>query len=635
MLEAWTKRTERDMTSFLAQWREAINTELRTNSRGFLSKCFPNLTIPQNFPDMTVLGYYANPVDSTRDGGHGGGHLRDRGDPNLAQIAAFCEEKFEWGYRSTIIKRFRDLLWEASVIRVLRRAALEADEKERQKRVHSGILDRAVRGALKPSRADAVGTPASLVKTCLSTDTTTNRYQDAFVNRGPQPQRVVENIPDLDPLILKIVGTRKHVYTDHLLEYRVEVSPIQLVALANSGIKGTRGDNPNKLAPNIYDDTMLGDGSQSKRDPKKPPPDPNSVMRMWIPASMLHQVHPALVEEFVFADEAKKAKQANKGKGKGKAKAKAVDSDDDEDDEVPSSSSPMKTHMDPSWNQPRISNSTATLSEGPSRHYDPWFADEDHASPSHPATFLFSFPDPDDPTALDEKSDKGDDDDAGSGLNANPYAGFLDYIPTASDKNVPNFVTASRPKASSNAPTRKRLQRIPVPGSQTIEDEGPLEDCEMQPPGRYDALFDRILDAPRKTPRAKKTTARPKRPRPSAPTSFDRLEDDEPTSSRAPTIKRRKTTHSEASTSTSTSSISAGASSTLTTTAPVKPWTVEIVSDFDDDFSPPPPSSLSRASAAKISKAVPIRNRTFPSFSSSQESGLVSPDDADDVIDLT
>ena len=41
--------------------------------------------------------------------------MRGNGEMNLAKIAGLCEQKFgEWGHRTAIVKRFRDLLWEAS-----------------------------------------------------------------------------------------------------------------------------------------------------------------------------------------------------------------------------------------------------------------------------------------------------------------------------------------------------------------------------------------------------------------------------------------------------------------------------------------------------------------------------------------
>ena len=139
LLEAFKRRTQQDINLFLPRWRASINTELHTNSRGYLRQRYPSLNLPTGFPDLKLLDNYANPVTSARAGRKGGGSMRDNGELNLARIAGLCEAKFEWGHQTAIIKRFRDLLWEAAVFRVLRRAALEADEKEKTRRIQSGV----------------------------------------------------------------------------------------------------------------------------------------------------------------------------------------------------------------------------------------------------------------------------------------------------------------------------------------------------------------------------------------------------------------------------------------------------------------------------------------------------------------
>ncbi|KAK0218358.1 hypothetical protein EDD85DRAFT_1029291 [Armillaria nabsnona] len=229
---------------------------------------------------------------------------------SIPHLAAFCEEKFtEWGTRSMIIKRFRDLIWEVAVIRVLRPADLEANDRERSKRRAAGNEDRNIRGSLQPLRTEAVEPSATLVNRSLALknkkDNTglKQRRRNAFVNQGSfQSAPRVVLIPNTDPLITKIVDCHRHVPTDHLLEYRVEVCPIQLVHPANSGIllQGVRFD----------------DGTTSFKPTKKEDADPHSKMLMWIPASMMHQVHPGLVEDFSVAEGAKSQKKANRGKGK-------------------------------------------------------------------------------------------------------------------------------------------------------------------------------------------------------------------------------------------------------------------------------------------------------------------------------
>ncbi|TDL24180.1 PIN domain-like protein [Rickenella mellea] len=300
LLRACERRQEESLHLVLPRWRAAVNMELATDSCGFLGRTYPRLQLPDAFPDLKLLENYATPVCSAKLGRQGGGAMRGTGEMNLGRIAAFCEKYFEWGTRTLIVKRFRDLLWEAAVIRILRRAALEADEKEIERRIAAGNMDRHVRGPLRPERRDAVGTPATLVKKYLNISAADLRAQ-AFANRGPQGNHA-QAIPDPHPLIVKIHSSRQHVSTDKIVEYRLEIAPHQLVDLTRSGIIGKR---PDEVA---------------KKKKGGTPPDPLSPLRMWCPASMLWQVHPALVEDFEFGAEEKKRKKDERGKGKGKGK---------------------------------------------------------------------------------------------------------------------------------------------------------------------------------------------------------------------------------------------------------------------------------------------------------------------------
>lgn len=294
-MAAYQERNDRNIAPFLAGWRDQVTQELNTNSRGFLSHRYASVVIPSDFPDLKVLARYADPLTSFSSGGHGGGQLRDRGTLSIPKIAGVCEKYFgEWGYRSGIIKRFRRVLWEAAIIQLLRQAAIEAD-RDRRERETNHI------GPLLPAAAP-IGTPTSLVRKYLGdTDTRTRNISDVFVNPGRQTGRRADlDRTDTHPLIVKITRKRTAESTDYLLEYRVQICPIQLVDLANSGIKGSRPE------------------SSTSRELKIPPPPPHSPLLLWIPSNMISQVHPQLVEDFEACEVAKKDK-ASKRKGKVKA----------------------------------------------------------------------------------------------------------------------------------------------------------------------------------------------------------------------------------------------------------------------------------------------------------------------------
>ncbi|EPQ57560.1 PIN domain-like protein, partial [Gloeophyllum trabeum ATCC 11539] len=266
LLTAFERRAQQPIQPFLAQWRADITTELRTNSRGLLPHRCTSVTIPVSFPDLQVLENYAAPRISPQ----GGGPLRDRSSLHVPRIARFCEDSFEWGYRSKILYRLRSVLWEACVMRVLRRAALEADEKEKTRRIAAGgEPGQAIRGALTPARED------------------TERRRAAFPGssglaaaQNTARAAPVPTVPKDDPLLVEIVSTRQHASTDRLLEYHVVLKPGPLVALANSGITGKRPEPS---------DAQKG---------KEHEVDPLGETRMWVPAPMMRQVHPDLVEDY-------------------------------------------------------------------------------------------------------------------------------------------------------------------------------------------------------------------------------------------------------------------------------------------------------------------------------------------------
>lgn len=325
LLREYERCQGRNMDAFLTRWRADINTELHTNTHKLLRTRMPSLSVPETFPDMEILRYYISPVYSVTERRPGGGQLRDNRELSIPDMAAYCEEHFdEWGYRSMLIKRFRDLVWEAAVMRILRRAALEVDEQEKTRRIDAGRTDLAIHGPLTPPATEEIGTPTLLVKKYLS-PTEDGRRAEAFVRRD-DAAGAPEVVLDTNPLIRQIVGSRQHISTDKLLEYSVEVDPTQFVRLAQSGIKGTHPeprdaatthrdefDDYPEFAPGGEEDdappSSQGTSQPKIAGPKKPPPDPYSTMRLWFPASIMRQVHPGLVEVFEEAEEEKKQKK--------------------------------------------------------------------------------------------------------------------------------------------------------------------------------------------------------------------------------------------------------------------------------------------------------------------------------------
>ncbi|KAL5528396.1 hypothetical protein ACEPAF_7532 [Sanghuangporus sanghuang] len=383
--ELYTAVLNRDVVSlhnFLPAWRQRINTELRENRQGFLKRAAPGLCLPVNFPNLDLLDKYVRP--ESNEGGIQGVWKNKK--LNLPQLAAFCEEYFEWGTRTQIIKRFRSLLWDASVIYLLRKAALEQDKKEVDRQYPSGAPYAEIRHCRRPELRDAVGTSMSLMSRYLKHDTTVRsdidrRISAAFINEGPVHSSSARELDDPRSFIIKIHGERRHVSTDRCLEYRIEVDPEVLVQLTKSGIKGTRPEQSQRMAPsNDVDDDGTTEGSEDeatatrKRKPKEPP-NPLSTLRMWCPASMILRVNPGLIEEYDRAQEEKKRKAMRKalgsrgtasargrGWGKGRRRPRDLDSETETEAEDADYSRPSPQKRRRATARQEVSNNSVTVS---------------------------------------------------------------------------------------------------------------------------------------------------------------------------------------------------------------------------------------------------------------------------------
>ncbi|KAG5650192.1 hypothetical protein H0H81_000351, partial [Sphagnurus paluster] len=362
----------------------------------------------------------------------------------------------------------------------------------------SGIQDRSIRNALKPSRTEAVGTPASLVKDILAGSQKKQTTQDrnaqiaaVFVNRGPQGSRSQappprEAVPDTHPLITKVVGARHDASTGGLLEYHIEVCPVQLVNYTRLGVGNSRKE---PIPP--------------PKPPKKPPPAPESVLRLWVPGSVLHQVHPGLVEDYGMREEEKNNKPPPRARGK----RKAPEPEEEEEDARPLASSLAPLKQVSSNVAPRVALEPARtasssvfyppLERNHAPAMDPWFAVDDQAM-----RFLFTFRDPDEP-------DSAEYDQADASLaDGMAIDNWAPDIPQ--DRIVPAL---EKP-----APRRRRATRR-ADGIDLGNDDSPLSEEDSAPQSTFDILFDQILDGRGKKAKAKAPAKKPRRTKGPAKTS--------------------------------------------------------------------------------------------------------------------
>ncbi|KAG2107686.1 uncharacterized protein F5147DRAFT_696689 [Suillus discolor] len=328
LLEAANSLTREELEKWLDTWRDEVREELRTNKSGLIGSKKPALAkkIPDDFPNVDILLSYTNPITSETEGKP----TRDitwEQEPDIGKISALCELYFEWGVKDVIIKRFRTVLWPSAVQRILRRGAIEKDEKKRKGLPMSPKKSKTT-GKLAP------GTPSKMITKYFLSMKLHSPTKD---NRKEQEHSDTESEAEEDRLIVKIHSSRRHASTDGILEYRLEIAPAQLVQLAGGGVQGIR---PPIEVDAAFDDTEGDDedeedgGKQKgKGKGKKPPPDPKSHLRVWMPACMVQAVEPELVEAFEeiqLRKLEKKTKRSNKTDGKKKAASTAQgDSDAD------------------------------------------------------------------------------------------------------------------------------------------------------------------------------------------------------------------------------------------------------------------------------------------------------------------
>ena len=308
----------------MESWRAEVRQELKTNALGFLNSKKAKLAQSKEldtFPNIEILMLYARPVTSEFHSSYSSkptplpGYNWDK-EPDLGKLGALCERKFEWGTKEQIVKRFRTVVWEGAVQRILRRAVLDLD---------CGRPSTPTRRSTKASSR-----PASPSKRMIARHFSSQQRPDSDSDAMDEDR-------DEDELIISIKGKRSHATMDGLEEYRLEVNPRQLVKLTKEGILGVRHSRPNQQSSSssaaalpedeeMFDldedeDDSSGNERKKKGGPKKPPPDPDSAMRMWMPECMVKLVEPRLVADFEEGASKKREAKARKDARKGEKAA--------------------------------------------------------------------------------------------------------------------------------------------------------------------------------------------------------------------------------------------------------------------------------------------------------------------------
>lgn len=113
------------------EWRARLQRELRTNESKFFRQKHKAMTIPESFPDITVLGYYRNPAVSAA-----GDVLRLRkellwdNEIDIPDLRAFVAKVFNWPNLSGAKKFIRGLAPALLAYRLYQRSTLPDREHE-------------------------------------------------------------------------------------------------------------------------------------------------------------------------------------------------------------------------------------------------------------------------------------------------------------------------------------------------------------------------------------------------------------------------------------------------------------------------------------------------------------------------
>ncbi|KAF1977615.1 hypothetical protein BU23DRAFT_550892 [Bimuria novae-zelandiae CBS 107.79] len=222
-------RLARNDTEGLRKWRERLQHEVKTNEHKFFSQKRPSMKIPENFPRVDLLTYYAHPVVSNR-----AGLDRLRNSINWDQgidfpgLRNFTHDAFDW-------------------------AKLE--------------------GAKHFIRSLA---PSLLVRHL--------RMRGEQIERFPTDD--LQAIQEDESLLIKgIHGKRQHAVTDSTTELRVSFTPVELVKI---DLSTEEPDDEVELPPGSeadLDEEIPLDMDDDAEGPKKRGPtkfDPYKPHRVWV-----------------------------------------------------------------------------------------------------------------------------------------------------------------------------------------------------------------------------------------------------------------------------------------------------------------------------------------------------------------
>lgn len=250
-------RLKRSDTAGLAEWREKLIHELRTNESAFFRTKHRALQVPDDFPSLEVLRYYTHPVVSPVSVLERLQRQTWDGSIDVLGLRQFVRETFDWEYRGGAIK----------FIRVLAPGLLVRK-----------MMDRSQRGEELPEEAESLERQESELVRSITT-------RRAHSSTDMTPELRVSFIPT------DIVG------------YNFEDEPEEEILASRDGLALNSDDESEVVA------------EEGKSGPKKPF-NPNDPDLLWISETVAKLGIPVKVEDW---EEAQRIKASRKGTRAAKA----------------------------------------------------------------------------------------------------------------------------------------------------------------------------------------------------------------------------------------------------------------------------------------------------------------------------
>lgn len=118
---ATTLHQDEAIAQFLVGWREELRFQLENDPNGLIGRHYKLLArrLNKDFPSITVLRQYVDPVTSGSSGFRLNSILWTPRCPDLARMAGLCETLFAWASEGNMQAKFTNIVWPGAIFRSL------------------------------------------------------------------------------------------------------------------------------------------------------------------------------------------------------------------------------------------------------------------------------------------------------------------------------------------------------------------------------------------------------------------------------------------------------------------------------------------------------------------------------------